>query len=238
MSEQLKPYRLVNARELSALQQRFAEKINIWNDQYALLPFYCQLSSQCKPADEERWFLFSTEKDVPIALLPESGLTSLKYCLFGELSDCFNAVSQSMLILFVRQLLELPDLQQSSLSAISYDEWFYKGSPSVAVSLSPGMNLYLHPRWVLSLFPMKACVTELTSDLHQALANEQLPCQVELIPVNLQLKDVIRLQVGDVIKTEHSINQPLLLKNHHQRLCDVEISKLNHYKSIQIKSSL
>ena len=100
------------------------------------------------------------------------------------------------------------------------------------------MTLYLHPQWVLQALPPHEIVQKPTGNLHDALDPQLLHWHVELSPVSLQLEDMIRLQVGDVIRTDHPLTMPLLLKNNQQTVCHVEIGETNHYKSIQITSSL
>ncbi len=124
---------------------------------------------------------------------------------------------------------------------IKTSEWFYSGSPSLAMNLNSGshlMTLYLHPQWMMKKIarPMRSLKPKV--HLEEALSNQRLQCQVDLTPLSLKLNDVINLRVGDVIKTDHKLTDSLLLKHKQQAICPVELGETNLFKSIQIASSL
>lgn len=238
MSNQFKPYRLINSRELNELQQTFADNLNPWNEQYALLPLHCQLRNQFKCPQSNQWHLFSTETGLPVALITEHGLSGIKHALFGELAACFNHIGQFLMHSLIKHLFENDSLQMSKTDNIPVEQWFYNGSPALALTLNPELTVYLNPQWVITLLPTHETLREVKSDLYVALSPQTIQCQVELNPVSLQLKDVLQLQVGDVIKTDHLITQPLLVKKHKQPICKATLCETNQHKSIEIKSLL
>ena len=238
MSEKYEPFRLINCRELNELQQRVSQHLLLWNEQHALFPLSCHLS--CNPHQPDQGYVLLTEHQEPIALLPEHYLSLIKSSLFGDPSDCFNTISETLLINLLNQLLGAQLIQQQS-DTVHLDEWFYNGAPSLAMTLSgsgQSMTLYLHPHWVLNALPKHQLVQKPKDNLHEALEPQLLHWHVELNPVSLQLEDMIRLQVGDVIRTDHPLTTPLLLKNNQQTVCNVDIGETNLFKSIQITSSL
>ena len=68
----------------------------------------------------------------------------------------------------------------------------------------------LNPQWVLAALP-KSITKKPITRLHEALSTQEVDLQVELTPLKLKLADIIRLHVGDVIKTDHPITEPAKL---------------------------
>ncbi len=215
MNAKFKHYRLINDLELRQLKQTFDEQLQCWNDTYALFPLTCALSrSSMHP------FTWMNNKDLPL----------IQYCLFGELSACFNNVTNT---LFIELLNQLFGTQLTDPS----DDWFYPGSPSLTLTLSQAnqtMSIYIPPQWVLDTLPAPKTIQSATTDLHLALATQQLHLHVELSPLPLKLADIMRLQVGDVIQFDHPITQPARLVHQQKTLCDVDLGAADSYKSIQI----
>lgn len=244
MNECLKPFRLINIRELKELEQSFAKKIQLWNEQYALFALAGSLSA-CPTSNE--WgmgYVFVTKEEQPIALLVQQDLAVLKQSLFGDTSDCFNSIAEMQLGLVLQQVIGIESLQKKPLNGANNwvrEEWFYTGSPTLALSLKvkeQALTVYLHPKWVLQALPRSAGIKPSKIDLEEALSPQLLEWQVELTPMRLQVKNMLSLRVGDVIKTDHLLSTPLLLKHQQQTVCHGEIGKTNHYKSIKITSSL
>ena len=242
MNKKVKPFRLINCQELERLQQRFTNSLLLWNKQHALFSLSCHLSCNQRTELLTNEYVRFTEQEKPVALLAQQDWSAIKNCLFGDVSACFNAVSETLFITLLNQLLSTQSLQQHSGHEIHFDEWFYSGAPSLTMTLSgvhQSMTLYLHPQWVLTaLGPHEIIQPPMIGDLQSALEPQLLHWQVELNPVSLPLEEILRLQVGDVIRTDHPLTTPLLLKNNQQTVCHVDIGKINHYKSIQITSSL
>lgn len=225
-----KPYRLINLLELSELQLAFEKKLQLWNDHYALLPLSCKVKRRPAPQlPEPREYTQIKDNDQLIALLQTGA--SIKHHLFNDTSNCFNALSDTLFITLINQLLgtQAPQLEICQ----NLDDWFYTGSPALALTLNT-LTLYLNPQWVLNALPSHDKIQRPIMTISDALEAQPIPLQVELNPVTLRLNDVIHLQAGDVIKTDHPITTPLQLKQNKHPICTVEIGEINTYKSIQI----
>ena len=74
--------------------------------------------------------------------------------------------------------------------------------------------------------------------LEETLTYQRLKCQVNLAPFSLTLNDLMQLKIGDLIKTDHRLNEPLVLKHQEQVICPVTLGEMNFFKSIQIVSSI
>lgn len=243
MKKRFKPFRLVNSRELRDLEQCFSKSLHGWNERYALLPFSCSVTNTSKPDKTEDDFLLCSDEQQAIALLQKKHLSALKQCLFGDSSTCFDSVSQSLLAELITQLLAIEHInieQQKSTNTLQ-EEWFYHGSSAIAIKLSIGKEaliLYLHPDWVQNALPKLNPNPLPQVDLQDLLGAELLHCQVELKPFMLKVKDTMNLKVGDVIKTDHLLINPLELKQQRKSICLVEPGQAKQHKSIQIVSSL
>lgn len=244
MNDNFKPFRLINDREIKELQQSFSQSVLLWNEQYALFPLSCSLGRIPNTHHIDKGYVLGTEQKQPIALLTHFDLSTIKTCLFGDESECFDAISQPFFIGLLNQLLGTHSLEiqaSDGTEAFRLKEWFYAGAPSLILTLksaAQSMRLYLHPQWVLNALSPHETMQKSISHLCEALDPHVLRCQVDLNPVSLPLEDIIRLQVGDVIKTDHPLTAPLLLQQNQQTVCHVEIGEIDHYKSIQITSSL
>ena len=240
MNIKIKPFRLINSQELEQLQHRFDNNLRLWNEEHALFALNCHLRCTHKIGQLDNEFVTLTEQDQPVALLAKHDFPAIKHCLFGDIADCFNTISETLSIKLLIQVLGLKWLQQETASPILND-WFYTGTPSLTLIVSgdtQSMTVYLHPQWVLDVLPKHPLINKSTDNLDDALETQLLLWHVDLNPVVLPLANMLQLQVGDVIRTDHPLTMPLLLKTEHQTLCQVDIGETNQYKSIQITSSL
>src|SRR5690242_19402718 len=114
MNNQFKPFRLINRLESRKLEQGFANDLHVWNEQNALFPLSLSLNGQLEPDALDNGYLFVTEQQT-VALLPKQDLSALTHCLFGELSDCFKSISETQLIVLLKQVLGIQSLQRLSL---------------------------------------------------------------------------------------------------------------------------
>jgi len=244
MTDTIKPFRLINECEIKRLQQTIASNLSLWNEQYAMHALSLTLRAKCKPPQCDNYRLFITDTGQPVALLLTEDLSVLTHCLFGDLSECFNPISEIHLITLLNQLLGTESLQPQPVGkreGFIHETWFYKGAPTLRLTLSEAqyfLTVYLHPQWVLQALPKAKKIQKPKSDLQKALASQVLHCQIELAPLPLALNDVLQLQPGDVIKTDHPLSSLLLLNHQQQTICHVEIGANNYFKSIQIASSL
>ncbi len=234
MNSKFKPYRLINCTELRDLQQAFACKLQAWNDVHALFPLSCQLRRNPKLPGSLKFDNLTNAANSGIALLDKSCLSLIKYSLFDDTSDCFDAVAESLFMALLSQLLGAAVLKET-IEKWVIEDWFYTGAPTCALTLTcanESITIYLHPQWVSDALPSNYRSTKSPVTLHEALATQRLQLHVTLNPLPLKLADVIRLQVGDVIKTDHPITDPLALTHQQQTICNVDIGKLNTTKSI------
>ena len=135
MTIKYKPFRIVNCQELSELQQRFVNNLALWNNQHALFPLTCTLRCDPKPNLLDSGVVFMTEQEQPVAMLVQKELSVIKNCLFSDDSDCFDAISETLFIALLNQLLGTESLQRQPNNP-HLDEWFYKGTPSLAITFS------------------------------------------------------------------------------------------------------
>lgn len=232
MNSNIKPYRLINNSELAHLQQTFECKLQIWNDMHALFPLSCLLSRNPKrPVSSVLEVCDDT--NYRIALLDKSCLSMLKHSLFGAPSDCFNDVTEVLFDALLSQLLGNTHVRGPAKPVI--EDWFYTGSPTLALTLtcaSEAITLYLHPKWVINTLPAKPASKKVTASLHEVVAAQHIELQVELNPLSLKLSDIMQLHVGNVIKTDHPITEPMKLMNKHHTICNVDLGKSASSKSI------
>ncbi len=233
MNSTCKPYRLINAQELNELQLAFEKNLQIWNEQYALFPLSCELTKNPTPPTQTTCLMFYDNANAPLSIVGGEfeDRNIIKHHLFGDTSECFNTTSDALFIALINQLFDTQTLQLQTEPNL--DEWFYHGSPCLALRLN-AITLYLHPQWVLNALPSYTKTQNPLINLTEAFDPQSIQLQVELNPASLRLNDVIHLQVGDVIKTDHPITTPLQLKQNQHLICTAEIGKTHSYKSIQL----
>lgn len=233
MNQTFKPYRLISCAELRAIQKNFEHIIHQWNDEYALHPLNCSVSRTPKILTVPPLEDYILIGDVALLVQPDWAI--IKHCLFGDHSACFDAQSKSLFSILLNQLLGTQSLQlKKAPDRPSIKDWFYTGAPSLVMTINQVMTIYLHPQWVLSALPLPELTQHPLAKLSDALAAEKVNLHVELNPVPLKLTDMVRLKVGDVIKTDHLLTTPLRLSINQKTICSVDIGKENSHKSIQI----
>ena len=227
MNSIFKPYRLINDMELATLQQSFDTALQGWNNLHAMFPLSCRLGlGPTKPANHDHCWA----KAQPTCKTDNHDLSVIKQSLFGDQSDCFNTLAEALFMDLLNQLL-------GTQSPEPMDDWFYTGTPSLTLTLccaGKTIALYLHPEWVLDALPLQTLSKKQLSTLDQALTTQPVNLNVELNPLSLKLADILRLSIGDVIKTDHPITEPAQLSHQNKSICNVEIGISNSYKSIQI----
>lgn len=214
MKPTFKPYRLINDHELTMLQTTFENNLQQWNAKHAMYPLTCRLGlGPTKPPH-----------------LKGNHLSVIKQSVFGDNSNCFNPMAETLFLELSNQLL-------GTKYSPPLDDWFYIGTPSLTLTLycsDKTMPLYLDPQWVLNALPSTKIPGKPVLTLHQALATQRINLDIELTSLSLKLSDVIRLNVGDVIKTDHPITKPAQLSHQQIHVCAVDIGESKSFKSIQI----
>lgn len=224
MNSKCKPYRLINCTELSALKQDFEHALQAWNKVHALFPLSCHLSRNPKRPN-------SRELDD----MDKSRLSLIKYSLFGDKSDCFDTVANALFSSLLEQLSGSSTCMLNRDSTHTMTDWFYTGAPTLGLMLTCAgetTTLFMDPQWVLDALPATDCSKKSIIPLDDALATQALDLHVTLNPLPLKLADILRLQVGDLIKTDHPIAEPMTLTYQQQTICNVNIGKSNVNKSI------
>lgn len=266
MNAHFKPYRLIGAQELQTLTQRINNVLDSWNNDYAMHPINSclkQVSRQPIRNIEENALLVHASQ--PLALLEGNYLALIKTSLFADESNCFNAAAEVLFNRLISQLLTLsPELVQIDKNSTEMQEWFYPGAPGLVLTLkvtAPSfttrevngldwdkqilvnntthrVTLYLHPSWVLpQLIPINK-TTKPLSPLSDAFSNHVIHLSVELERLHLSTTQLVHLQVGDVIQTDHPLTLACWLKHQQQTLCQAEIGQIHEHKSIQLSRSL
>lgn len=236
-----KPFRLINDQEIACLQERLAARLQNWNKEHALFPLSSDLQrSPVTPLGSTAMQAICDTSHYPLALMINTDLSAVKYSLFADVSSSFERISHGLFIKLIGELLETPVLPAPQYS-VEPTDWFYKGSASLCLVLSTGqyrIELYLHPQWVLSALSVRAGKKPRLGVLDDALQSLSLSCQVELLPMSLSLDDLLNLQVGDVLSTDHPLDKPLSLACQNHGICLVRAGADGISKTIQIESSL
>ncbi|MDI9817548.1 MULTISPECIES: FliM/FliN family flagellar motor C-terminal domain-containing protein [unclassified Legionella] len=239
MSGKCKPYRLLSPHERQTLQQHFLKVIDQWNQEYPAKPIHCQLTSAHKPEKPDKLRLLQ-QHERPLALVDSCYLSFMNDCHFLSTADCFDDVSENLFISLIKQLLTVED-PAWAMGSINTEDWFYPGSPCLALEFTSDhshFDLYLHPEWVLAQLPdYQYQPASALGKLHDALAEEHLELQVVLEPFDLPVNQLLNLQVGDLIKTDHRLTLPLHLQHEQKIVATVDIGQNQTYKSIQLRKS-
>ena len=225
MKSPFKPYRLINGIERSLLQQRFEQQLLPWNEQHALFPLSIRLrlSPTTAPQQNVCWAKAQATWCTP-------DLSMIQNSLFGDESPCFHRVTETLFNALITDLFGDEPLDP-------IEDWFYPGTPSLTltfVSADQTKAVYLHPQWVIKALPAHQTAKQSTVSLHQALATQSIPLNVDLMPITLNVSDILRMQIGDLIKTDHPVTEPAALFYEQTSIASVEIGESNSYKSIQI----
>ncbi|MBA2655985.1 MAG: FliM/FliN family flagellar motor switch protein [Tatlockia sp.] len=242
MNSKCKPYRLLSALELDYFQQKFTEQLAAWNTLYTQIAISMETEKAGKIENDstlyEKFILIQNENK-PLLLLEKSYLELLKKSIFSENSSCFDEITSELFIVFLTNTLGAKLVKVDSKTIIPR-EWRYIGSPCLALTFANQLGqfkIYLHPDWVIDNLPKQKKLPQGLGNLDFALAQKELKLSVELSPIKFSLSKLAILQVGDLIKTTHKINQPLHLLYQQQKLADVEAGQFQNYKSIQLKRS-
>ncbi|MDI1352532.1 MAG: FliM/FliN family flagellar motor C-terminal domain-containing protein, partial [bacterium] len=210
--------------------------VNRWNDEYCIKPLTLSISIPSK-SDERNNSLCFHELDYPLALLEPNYLEFIGPALFGEFHMSFNEISTKLFGQLLNQLFQKSDGlidEQASLE----NQWLYPGSTCLFLNLhcqQKQMTLILNPDWVYNELPAFKNKENQLSSLNEALSDQTVRFNVDLLPLNLTLKQVLNLQVGDVLVTDHPLNEPLRLILEHQLVTTADLGQLSSQKSIILR---
>lgn len=256
----MKPYRLVNSTELQQISQHCTAVLDEWNKYYSLNPISLSVSlpakdglitlshSECSEGSPSIGAVSYDRRSLttfgmvgePLLLMEGCHSTLMNHCLFGEDQPCFNSSSEALLLVLLNQLLSTEHTTLQANIATAQD-WIYPGSTCLLLTLtcvSYQINLLLHPDWVYRFLPgIKTTANRLCS-LNEVVAAEEVTLELTLIPMNLPLHQLMNMQIGDVLVSDHAIHSPVALAHQKQALAQTELGQFCHYKSIQLKEFL
>ncbi|ARG96955.1 FliM/FliN family flagellar motor C-terminal domain-containing protein [Legionella micdadei] len=238
MKKNAKPYRIINSIELQHLTHQFQEVLLHWNKTHFIEPIELEVSCCSEIYKFNETQLINDRNDSPIALIDQDYLPFLQKSIFGEVSYCLDQVSSEIFIRLLNDFLSMDSLQ-TTRNSTHYNEWIYPGSASLILTFSHNkglFHLYLHPNWVLAHLQPQNSPTPLTG-LELTLASKKLTLTIEFAAFRLPLGKLLNLQVGNIIKTDHALNKPLLVQYNNQTVCEGEIGRLLQHKSIQLTRS-
>ncbi|KTD25830.1 Surface presentation of antigens (SPOA) [Legionella maceachernii] len=239
MKKNARPYRIITSSALQSIEHSFNKLLLQWNESYFMDPIMLNVSCCSEISAFSEMQLITHEKGDSIALYEPNALPFLQQTLFGEISHCFNSVSAEIFTRLLHDFLGLDSLQ-TTINSTHYNEWIYPGSACLNLTLthSKGLfNFYLHSNWVLPHLPQPKKISKPLVRLDNALAPQNVNLTIQLKPLRLSLAKVLGLQVGDVIKTDHALNTPLVVQHQNQSICEAEIGQLLQHKSIQLMRS-
>lgn len=233
----MKPYRLINSFELTQLSNQFKNTMKEWNQEYSLHPINLELSLPDKEEAVHSIWSVTDDSFQPIALLNHTIHKLMNYSLFGEQSHAFNSVSEELFLLLLNQLLSCDDCSLKK----GYQEtphWIYPGSTCLVLRINCGdleLTILLNPEWVYQALPAAKKIMQPLRALEEVVVHESLRLEATLNPVAIQVKQLMELQVGDVLVTDHELYRPLSLIRQQQEFAQVELGQALNNKSILIK---
>lgn len=234
----MKPYRLINSKELSDLLFSFTEKLKPWCDTYCCLPITLQVNPTPKTYVACENLSIKNNQDYLVAL-EKNPLSFLNQALFGRDSTSFNSTSESLFLKLINTLFEVETCALTNTQPPLHD-WFYAGSTCLLLQLECQgeiLNLFINPHWVYQHLPSPQTSKTALTPLDEALNHENLTLHLELKPLELPLNQLLNLQIGDVLSTDHFLAQPLNLVHQHHCVAQADLGQSNHYKSIILKRS-
>lgn len=234
----IKPFRLISSSEMTELNRHFLQVINDWNQEYAMTPLFISLEAPPSDYVVPDGFAINSD-DNQLAVVDKDYLDVFNHILFGENHSCFSAISRELLFILLNRLLKTEECSIAETKPLA-PNWFYRGSTCLLLTLSANHNtvkIILSPDWVYQqLSPYQTIKQELCS-LDDALGEEIVNLEVTLLPVNLPIEQLLAIQVGDVLVTDHLISDSLNITHNAQVLAQADLGQSIQHKSILLKRS-
>jgi flagellar motor switch/type III secretory pathway protein FliN len=164
-------------------------------------------------------------------------LELMNIAVFGKHAPCFNSASEALFKLFLHAMFQVEVCSLSPSDASAFP-WFYPGSCGLILKLSCAEKeciLGINPDWVYQNLPLNPANKSTLSSLDDALAEQSLSLEVHLDAVHLPLKQLLSIQVGDVITSDHPLSQPLVLCQQEKIIAHAELGQVKQHKSIVLK---
>lgn len=235
----MKPYRLINSSELKKLTAHISALVSAWNHEYCLHDFKVRLS---KPDTEDKRAQILIQDDLaqPLALLDASYLAAVQHALFGAKDPSLDEVST---LIFSRLIESLFNAQHRLITPhhLKAHQWLYAGTTALMLQLKSQehtVSILLHPDWVYKQLPLQKNHAHTLCSLEDALAQESVTLELQLSPMTLAMGQLLQLQIGDVIKSDHPITSPLPLMQEKERVALVQLGQAAGHKSIILKESI
>lgn len=233
----MKPYRLINTLELQELKTYIDKVLMQWNAAYSIAPLCagnlegCQETPACADAS------LVQQDDQVLALIDGNYTKTIIHAVFGEDKPCFNPIAQELFLLLMKQLFETDNCSIKT-ELFNKKNWLYPGSTCLKLTLNcfeESCIVILNPDWVYQQLPREKINTCTISNLDEALEAAAIPLQVELMPMQLSLEQLLKLQTGDIIACDHPISQALRLTENRKPIAQVHLGQTSDFKSIQLK---
>ncbi len=121
----LMPYRLVSHSELERLTVLLSDRLQQWNEHYALIPLNLSLTKATAPLTKSSTLVQG--EAMVLACLPEDHQKISQTVLFGQHHEDFNEVSTELFTLLVTDLFQ----QKCHLTSATplTTSWFYPVHP-------------------------------------------------------------------------------------------------------------
>lgn len=237
MNTLFKPYRLINADEVQTLQRRFNTAIVHWNETYSTKCIQVQLTpTTANPIKEDEELFLLHHHNQSIALLENHYVSFITSALFDEQSISFNDAGHAVFMILIDDLFSLESVQKIS-NTTCINDWFYPGSPGLTLTLTHNqhrLNLYLDPDWIINQLPKPQKSMQALSPLKQALSAQVIHLDVQFESLYLSISQLLTLQIGDLIQTDHVLSAPLHLNHQQHSLFQVNAGQVQENKSIQL----
>lgn len=234
----MKPYRLLNASELHELTLHFNNVLDEWNETYCVTPLNLHLTVPPKNYSTTEALLIQ-EQENHLGFIEGDYLSIITQALFTEEKRSFHGAGQKLMLILLDKLFKT---EHSQLNALQESpDWFYAGSTSLLLTFGckeHHFTLTLNPDWVYQQLPKnKTAATKLCS-LNEAITEQTVSLNLELIPSGLSVKNLAQMQIGDILSTHHLLTEPLRITRGKQLFAQADLGQSSHYKSIVLKEAL
>lgn len=231
----LKPFRFINSSERNELEQYFYRVVQEWNHEYSLIPFTINLAGPPPDLCIDASLTISNENQ-PLALIDKNYLSIINHVLFNQNAPCFDSLSQELFNRLLEQLFEIPRCTVQTTT--NKPAWFYPGTTCLTLTLSTDNShllLILNPDWVYQQLPQIKNIKNNMIHPDKSIEDQKITLNVELDSITLFLNQLLNLQKGDVIATDHQITSPMRLTFQEQLITHAELGQSLHHKSIILK---
>ncbi len=235
----MKPYRLINTFELEQIRLPLQQAVELWSHDYCITPLHLELAPPPKGFSLGQTMGIH-QGELLIALIDTDYLSFFNYALFGQDLPEFTPCSVSLFSLLLQNLFHLTT-PQIRVTHIEQSTWFYKGSTSLILTLrneDSSIQFILNPDFVYKQLPKIGIGQHPISALETALEEQKTQLTIDLEIFSISVDQLMRLEKGDVLTTDHPITTPIYLKHNQHPIAAVELGQTSMSKSIQLKRFL